>query len=291
MKNLNSSSNYESQALSTVLTLQTLNKEAEKKEAAAEGMRTRCKICFKEIAPKRLCNGHGGGGGGGGGDKDADPANALEKQAILGNQFLPGKLPESLKPEEWVIGFNPIEDDPELDAQIDEESFDPKIIAELVDNGLLAITMDRESKTFSIELKCEPGFISKKQRHELKKYMNAVLKEWNEFKKENHISDDCLNLLQDKEGNILFLGITFERLSLYYDRFIQQLANNLLPTPKSELQAKEESQKVENSTPTPLKNEPTLNKVEYPDDLVSNTMDDGISIFNPSPLSTENKVR
>ena len=51
---------------SAALTLQLLNKEVEKKESADEAAKVRCRTCFKEVAPKRLCSGHGGGGGGGG---------------------------------------------------------------------------------------------------------------------------------------------------------------------------------------------------------------------------------
>ena len=38
-------------------------KEAERKESAAEAAKSRCRVYFREIAPKRLCPGHGGGGG------------------------------------------------------------------------------------------------------------------------------------------------------------------------------------------------------------------------------------
>ena len=57
------------QISSATLALQLLskekekNKEAEKKESAAEAAKVRCKTCFKEVAPKRLCSGHGGDGG------------------------------------------------------------------------------------------------------------------------------------------------------------------------------------------------------------------------------------
>ncbi|MGC3900913.1 hypothetical protein ACPV5X_02200 [Legionella pneumophila] len=38
--------------------------DEEKKETALESAKVRCKVCFREISPKRLCGGHGGGGGG-----------------------------------------------------------------------------------------------------------------------------------------------------------------------------------------------------------------------------------
>jgi hypothetical protein len=41
----------EPQTSSTALTLQQLNKKKEKKEAAAEAAKSRCRICFKETAP------------------------------------------------------------------------------------------------------------------------------------------------------------------------------------------------------------------------------------------------
>ncbi|HGC5862834.1 TPA: hypothetical protein ACIZCK_000148 [Legionella pneumophila] len=70
---------------SAALTIQLLNKEkekskeAEKKESAAEAAKVRCRTCFKEIAPKRLCSGHGGGGGGS--DSTTSDKTAEEKSS------------------------------------------------------------------------------------------------------------------------------------------------------------------------------------------------------------------
>src|SRR5688500_16140231 len=53
------------------------NKDKEKKDATEESMKVRCKTCFKEISPQRVCGGHGGGGGGDTGE-DEEPS---EEQA------------------------------------------------------------------------------------------------------------------------------------------------------------------------------------------------------------------
>ena len=45
--------------------------------------------------------------------------------------------------------------------------------------------------------------------------MEAIIKEFNEFKKENNLSDDCLQLIQNEEENILSLHITMPTLHLY----------------------------------------------------------------------------
>jgi hypothetical protein len=134
-----------------------------------------------------------------------------------------------------------------LDSQLQtgDENFNPEIIAQLIASKLLIIDNDRESMTLSIKCQCEPSSLSKEQRHELKKFITSILKVWNEFKEINHLSDDCVNLLQDNEGNILSLHITSPALALY-DAFIQRLANNLLSVSAPE-------QELFNPSPFPIK--------------------------------------
>ncbi len=271
---------------SASITLQLLskekekNKEAEKKEAAAEGAKQRCKTCFKEIAPKRLCSGHGGGGGGG---DSATSSKTSEEKASSGEDKSLTKPRKVVEITDEMVG--------EFDS---ESSFDPEIIAELIAKGLLLVDSDRESMTLNIKLLCEPNVLTEEQRDELKKFMEAIIKEFNEFKEENHLSDDCMKLIQDEKGNILSLRITMPTLALY-DAFIQRLANNLVPIPNPKAQEKDEVTKDQSLAPNPLSMEPkpsNKDKLSKREEIESNkniepkkAEEEEQEIFNPSPFN------
>lgn len=258
---------------SSILILQQLNKEAEKKEAVAEAVKVRCRICFKETAPTPRCFGHGGGGGGGGlGNTSEDKATPSASGTQSSTQS--EKITDT---EEWLSESNSMSDT-ELESTLDEKSFNPEIIAELIAKGLLLIDNDRESMTLSITLQCEPNSLTKEQRHELKKFMEAILKEFDEFKKENHLSNDCIKITHDEKGNILSLRITMPTLALY-DAFIQRLANNLIPSPSPKIQ-KDEVIKDHNLAPNPFSMEPKSSSSHEQIEEDEKKQE----IFNPSPF-------
>lgn len=195
-----STTSAEPKISSATLTLQLLtkekNKEAEKKESAAETVKVRCKVCFQEIAPKRLCSGHGGGGGGG---ESSSSDKTSEEKA---NQ---GEDKSLTQPRKVVETTDALVDEFGSEELNLESSFDPEIIAELIAKGVLLVNSDRESKTITIKLLCEPKVLTEEQREELKKFIEAITKEFNEFKEENNLSDDCIKITQDEKGNILSL--------------------------------------------------------------------------------------
>ena len=267
---------------SAALTFQLLNKEkernkeAEKKDLATESAKVRCRVCFKEISPKRLCSGHGGGGGGGEGDS---PDETLE---------------ETTSPNEDKLLAKPRKVDETTDEMIDQldsnSSFDPEIIAALIAKGLLLVDSDRSSMTLSIKLLCEPNELNNEQREEFKKFMTAIVKECNEFKKTNHLSDDCMKIVQDEKGNVLSLRITMPTLALY-DAFIQRLANHLVPIPSPKAQIKDEVTKEQGQAPNPLSMEPKPSKREElePNKEIEpkKAEEEAQQIFNPSPFNTK----
>ncbi|HHT9916315.1 TPA: hypothetical protein ACT9LE_001610 [Legionella pneumophila] len=252
---------------SIALALQQFRKEAEKKEAAEEGAKVRCPTCFKEIAPKRLCSGHGAGGSGG---DSATSDKATEEKDSPGEDSSLTQSRKVVGSADELIGEFGSE---ELEL---ESSFDPEIIAELITKGLLLVDSDRESMTLTIKLQCEPCKLTEEQREELKKFMEAVIKEFNRFKEENHLSTDCTQINQDEEGNILSLRITMPTLALY-DAFIQRLANNLVPT----VQEKEEVTKDQSLASNSLSMEPKLSPSTKGDKVEKNEEQE---IFNPSPF-------
>lgn len=264
--------NDESNASST-LSIQKLIREAEaKKEASTEATRTRCKTCFKEIAPKRMCGGHGSGGGGGSGSDNVDTP---------GNDF--SSSPKSNKSIEFTSELSTITtlmNDSEIIDPL-SQPFNPKIIAELIAKGLLDVINDRESMTLTIKLMCDPKSLSQEERLELKKFNEAILKELNQFKVENIISIDCVDITRSAEGDMLSLRITLPTLALY-DAFIQRLANNLLPPQTMELKTKDKAEEAHHNTPTPFSMEP-----KYSNSLKSKDEEEQ-KTFNPSPF--ENKI-
>ncbi|HRD69509.1 MAG TPA: hypothetical protein PK657_05160 [Legionella sp.] len=277
---------------SAALTIQLLNKEkekskeAEKKESAAEAAKVRCRTCFKEIAPKRLCSGHGGGGGG----SDSTTSNkTTEEKSSLGEDNSLTNQTKAIETPGGIIGEFGSE---EFDL---ESSFDPEIIAELIDKGLLLVESDRESMTLTIKLLCDPNELTEEQREELKKFMTAIIKEFNEFKEENYLSDDCVRITQDEKGNLLSLRIALPTLALY-DAFIQQLANNLVPIPRK-AQEKDEVTNYQRLAPNPLSMEPKpsdkdesskRDKIEANKDIdIEFKKAEEEKTFNPSPFNVK----
>ena len=266
---------------SIALALQQFRKEAEKKEAAEEGAKVRCPTCFKEIAPKRLCSGHGAGGSGG--DSATSDKKTSEEKASPGEDKFLTKSGKVVGSEDELVGVFGSE---ELDL---ESGFDPEIIEKLIADGKLLVDSDRESMTLKLELQCDPNELTPKQRHELKKFMEAIMNEFSEFKEENHLSDDCIQVLQDEEGNILSLRITMPTLALY-DAFIQQLANNLVPVPSPKAQERDEVTKEQSFAPNPLSREPRPSNKDQSStqeaNEIRNKSEDGEQeIFNPSPFN------
>ena len=220
-----------------------------------------------------------------GGDNSTSD-KAYEEKASSGEDKSLTKPRKAVETADELIGEFGAE---ELDSEF---SFDPEIIAELIAKGLLLVDgLNSELMTLTINLLCRPNVLTEEQREELKKFMEAIIKEFNEFKEENHLSDECIQIIQDEEGNIRSLRITMPTLALY-DAFIQRLANNLVPIPSPKAQEKDESQKTQRVALVPLSIEPkpsksTQDKVEHDEvQAPKKEEDEEQKIFNPSPFST-----
>ena len=65
---------------------------------------------------------------------------------------------------------------------------------------------------------------------ELKRYIDSILRELEDFKREHGITVNCVTMEKDSAGNILSLRITLPKPDLY-DAFMRRLASkNILPT-------------------------------------------------------------
>lgn len=262
---------------SSIQILKKLNADREEKEAAIEAMRVRCKTCFKEVAPKRLCGGHGGGAGGGGSSSSSD-----EKEIAAGASVSLSKLNQTTRPEV----FDSIEEG----MNVGERPYNPDIIEALIKSGLLVVTADSKALTLSIFLTCEPKALSHVQRNELNKYIAAIVSEWGVFKTKNHLSNDALKIAYDAEGNVRSLQLSLPTQALY-TQFIQHLAAHLLPTPKkAELQADVDNKSIPAGLPQLFSTQPTLSsgakeikKEEQPAKEIEDEKEQ--ALFNPSPFT------
>jgi hypothetical protein len=152
----------------------------------------------------------------------------------------------------------------------------------------LQISNDRESKTLSIILQCDSNLLPKEQRQELNKFIRAIQKELEIYKKENGIFHDCIKIIHDKNGNAISLQVKLTNLDLY-DGFIQRLANNLVPSANQELG----DEKTRGVTPFDIKSKSSKSiqdKLQHnKENPVSEDVKEEEEIFNPSPFSTTMK--
>lgn len=251
---------------------QTSNREKEdqkielQKKVSAESMKVRCKTCFKETAPTRQCNGHDGGSdsaaGGDASDDSLDTPN--DKEKTPDDDLLTASIEESELNAELVNELTLDEKENNQNPQ-----FDPEIIEQLILNDDLMVKLDRQSQTLTITLDCDPHDLTPTERDELNKFIEAVAKEFNDFKEEKDLSDCSLQTSQDDMGNKHSLSIKMPTLELY-DEFIQRLSNELIPTPKPTLKKQDDST-AEAQTASEAK-----------------VQDITINAFNPSPFRMEN---
>lgn len=279
---------------SASITLHLLNKEKEKmkeiekKESDAEAVKVRCRVCFKEIAPTPRCFGHGGGGGGGGGDGGAGKEAEEKSQGQDKSPTSSGKIIET---SDGLNEFASIGENEDFNSASD---FDPDLISELIDKGLLLVDSDRESMTLIIKLLCEPNELTEEQRKELKKFMEAILREFNNLKEENNLPENCITIIRDEKGNISSLRITMPTLALY-DALIQRLANNLVPIPSLNAQQRDDAAIDRSLALNPFSKEPRpSNKTIKEEELApeknlaavkTEPEEEEQVIFNPSPFT------
>lgn len=269
----------ESQLASAKFILDQLNKkEAERKEAAAEAAKSRCRICLKEIYPIRRCFGHGSGESDGAGDPS-------EEKTLLNDEAFSTHSKRMLEDTEKCISeLDSMKENKELEL-LNEKHFDQSVITELLKKGLLLIDNNRASMTLTIKLLCQHHFLTKAQQDELEKFMKIALNEFNAFKKQHHLSHNCIQVIRDDKKNILSLRMTVPTLALY-DAFIQSLTNNLLATLNPALEQKNKSQEEQNTALNPFSMEPKIKPAKQ--EKIKADEDNGKNeIFNPSPFEIQ----
>lgn len=234
---------------------QQLEKDRIQKDILADKAKPKCQICGKYTDKKTSpqCFGHGGPGGGGSGGGDSGEQAGKDDAAILAkstSQFEKESQEETISAIDSRLALIP-------QVELNDIKFNPEVISELLSRRLLFIDNDRERGILSFKLLCDPDILSSDYKNELKKFVNALLNELDQFKKDHRLSADCYTITKDRNGNILSLRIALPTYALY-EAFIQRLASrHLLPVQNIQQHIN--------------------GKVVYPE---------GQNHFNPTPLST-----
>lgn len=223
----------------------------------ANKAKPRCRICGKFLYEPPQCFGHGGGGSGS--ESASETTNKDDGKGLSSNSNKKSDIISSASSAKTSI--LPITNSTKtmpLTNDKNDKKFNTKIISELLSKKLLVLNNDREKGSLTIKLLCDLMLLSREQKSELNKFIVAILKELEEFKKENNISASCHIMKQDKEGNITSLQVTLPKPDLY-DTFIQRLVSkHLLPLQNIKQQENQ--------------------KITYPED---------VDCFNPTPFPTK----
>ena len=107
--------------------------------------------------------------------------------------------------------------------------FNAEIISMMLSERQLHIDNQPDSHGLSIKLSYKPEWLSTKISNELRKFIDVLLKELEEFKKEHGLTDNCFTILKDSQGNFLSLRINLPDLALYQAFIIRLSSKNLLP--------------------------------------------------------------
>jgi hypothetical protein len=134
--------------------------------------------------------------------------------------------------------LNTKEKETESETFITQHDFDTQEVSDLLSTNILTIDNDMALGTLSLRLLYNPGLLSGSAKFALQRYLDTILRELEEFKKEHGISSNCISYIKDSAGNILSFRINLPTYSLY-EAFILQLSNkNILPTQNVHSQAK-----------------------------------------------------
>ena len=225
------------------------------REAASDKAKPMCSVCGKYTDKKTppMCFGHESGSSSPGesAGKDSGGTQIDSGSGKSTDTYSQASTHHSEISTVTALSFN---------TEIVQSPFNAEIISELLSKRLLLIDNDRELGTLTIKLLCNFKDLSPEQREQFKLFINTIINELEDFKKENGISSNCKLVEQDKDGNIISLRIALPTPT-HYDAFIKRLANkNLLPKQNIEQKAKEKVKYPEHSNhfnPTPFSTKPT----------------------------------
>ena len=77
--------------------------------------------------------------------------------------------------------------------ELNDQPFNPEVISDLLSKKLLIIDNARDSGILTIKVQGSASLLSNDQRKELKKFVEVILKELDEFKKEKKCETNCVD--------------------------------------------------------------------------------------------------
>lgn len=233
------------------------------RQDAADKARPRCSTCGKYTDKKEgaQCFGHSGGGSGS--EKTESKESSAAPASASGTSE--GKKTQATP----VITESGAVANTSSHPKSRDKAFDSEIISDLLTDRLLLIDNDSDTTcTLTIKLLCQHKHLTPEQKNAFKIFVNTILKELEEFKREKGISESCKFPEHDKEGNILSLRIALPLE--FYDAFIQRLASKqLVPRQNIEQKPKERvkyQKGMNHFDPTPFSTKPIPYANRYADD-------------------------
>lgn len=201
--------------------IETAEKKGDKQTIHSN--RKSCLRCKRETYPRYLCACSGGGGSSDDSDETAGNDDAKTPAHI------PDKI-NGLDQELHPITPTPANKDQESELDLNDDKFDPEVISDLLHKKILiiesTIDADTEMGILAIKLQYPLDLLTTVQRNEFKKFINAHINALNDFKAENNILAECVQINRDNKNNIIGLRIAMP-LDLY-GQYIKSLASKLL---------------------------------------------------------------
>jgi hypothetical protein len=204
-----------------------------------------CSICRANKKPPP-CPGHGIGASGGEAGSEASESTGA---TLAGTSDDASALTHTTN-----AATKPIVND--KTPKLDRKTFTPESIVEMLEKKLLSI--DNNSEQGILSIKWNNALLSPAQKIELRKFIDTLQKELEEFKDKNNISVNCTTIENDHKGDMTAIRFRLPHPSLY-DAFIQQLTSkNLLPQQNVSQQQRMTYSPPSNHTGTPLATKLTL---------------------------------
>jgi hypothetical protein len=230
---------------------QQVTQDSAKKDALSLLIdRNPCGICRAFRVP--ICMGHGSGGGSSSGGGDSGGSGGSNGSSNEANSSAP-IAKAAINTFDNSLATTADYSDISSLLQLNNREFNFEVIIELLAKKIFSI--ENNSELGILTIKCSPALcklLSEEQKAELKKFIDVIQHEFNDFKTRNGIIDQSysITLEKDHQDNILSLTIKINNPKLY-DAFIKHLTKNLISI---DLPDQEERNRLENPKKSSIPN-------------------------------------
>lgn len=227
--------------------------QADRVETERNTPKTYCNACNKIKFPIHLkkCACKPMGGGGGGGDDSCDDA-LTDAIANTDGESIDADYSDS--DVESTLANNDVDCEyATQEIDLDNHPFNTDTISYLLDHNILHINNDKSLGTIHIKVMNDPQSLLPEQRHELKKFFQAIFDELEEFKDSKNISAKCHDHKKDVHKNFLYLTVILPTPALHEEFVLLLAGKQLLPLQNINQQGKPVYERgVNHFHPTPL---------------------------------------